>query len=98
MRAMEGIVCDADRRVIDEAPAAYKDLTQVRPCRFPAAPVGARRQTAARQAAALLAHRPCLCCCARQAPCRSWLVPAGEQMLPAACLWLAMHGVLCQCK
>ncbi|KAK9845266.1 hypothetical protein WJX81_001622 [Elliptochloris bilobata] len=27
--AMEGIVCDTDKRVIDEAPAAYKDLTQV---------------------------------------------------------------------
>jgi len=34
VRAMEGIVCDADRRVIDEAPAAYKDLTQVRLCGF----------------------------------------------------------------
>lgn len=27
---MEGIVCDSDIRVIDEAPAAYKDLTQAR--------------------------------------------------------------------
>ena len=30
--AMQGIVCDTDKRVIDEAPAAYKDLTQAR-CR-----------------------------------------------------------------
>ena len=28
--AMQGIVCDTDKRVIDEAPAAYKDLTQAR--------------------------------------------------------------------
>ena len=31
---MQGIVCDTDKRVIDEAPAAYKDLTQAR-CQGP---------------------------------------------------------------
>jgi hypothetical protein len=55
VRAMEGIVCDADRRVIDEAPAAYKDLTQARLRRVPAAPVGVPTQTPA-----LLVHCPCL--------------------------------------
>lgn len=28
-KAMQGIVCDSDKRVIDEAPQAYKDLTKV---------------------------------------------------------------------
>ena len=28
-KAMQGIVCDTDERVRDEAPQAYKDLTKV---------------------------------------------------------------------